>query len=160
MDIQTALLGGVIGLVSGLITAYVAMRLRLREERSRWSREVALKYATARADGAPLASSLAEQFGTGLLIVREPGQERQKYFLLPGIRLVVGRRGSADIQIAEPAASASHTAFEARESGAFVTDLGTNSGTFKNGARVTDAMRLESGDVVTIGQTHITFVQL
>src|SRR3954466_11101991 len=99
MDIETALVGGAIGLVSGLVTAYAAMRFRLREERARWSKEVALKYAAARADEAPLASSLAEQFGTCFLIVREPGHERRKRFLLPGTRLLVGRDAKADIRI-------------------------------------------------------------
>jgi hypothetical protein len=136
------------------------MRFRLREERAKWCQELALKYATARADAAPLASSLAEQFGTCLLIVREPGQERQKHFLLPGTRLVVGRSESAQIQLTETAASGKHSAFEVREAGVFVVDLGTANGTFMNGARVAEAARLESGDVVTIGQTHITFVQL
>ena len=160
MDIKTALVGGAIGLMSGLITAYAAMRFRLREERARWSKDVALKYAAARADGGSLASSLAEQFGTYVLIVREPGQERQKRFLLPSTRLVVGRSGAADISISDPAASLTHSAFEARESGVFVIDLGTTRGTLSNGVRVGQPTRLESGDVVTIGETHITFVQL
>jgi len=160
MDLGTAFVGGAVGLVSGLVTAYAAMRFRLREERAKWSRELALKYAAARADAAPMASSLAEQFGTSLLVVREPGQERQKHFLLPGTRLVVGRDESVQIRIAETAASRKHTAFEVREAGVFVVDLGTVDGTWMNGARVHEAARLESGDVVTIGQTHITFVEL
>lgn len=158
MDIGTALVGGAIGLVSGLITAYAAMRFRLREERLRWSKELALKYAAARADGTPLASSLAEQFGTCILIVREPDRERRKHFLLAGTRLVAGSNVTADIPI--PNASRSHAAFEVRESAVFVVDLGTGNGTLVNGARVTTPTRLESGDVVTIGQTHITFVRL
>lgn len=136
------------------------MRFRLREERAKWSKELALRYATARVDAAPLANSLAEQFGTCLLIVREPGHERQKHFLMPGARLVVGRHEQADIRIAEQEASRQHSAFEVREAGVFVVDLGTDSGTFSNGVRVAEAARLESGDVVTIGQTHINFVQL
>ena len=160
MDIATALVGGGIGLISGLVTTYAAMRFRLHEERTKWSKELALKYAVARADAAPLANSLAEQFGTSLLIVREPGQERRKHFLLPGTRLVVGRSSTAQIRIADAAASRQHSAFEVREAGVFVVDFGTYNGTFMNGARIAEATRLESGDVVTIGQTPITFVQL
>lgn len=160
MDLGTALIGGTIGLISGVITAYATMRFRLREERARWSKEVALKYTAARADGTSLANSLAEQFGTGLLIVHEPGKDRQKRFLLPGTRVVVGRQPGSDVQITDPAASRSHSAFEVRESGVFVIDLGTANGTLLNGARVAEATRLESGDVVTIGQAYITFVQI
>jgi FHA domain len=160
MDLGTAFVGGAVGLVSGLVTAYAAMRFRLREERTKWARELALKYAAARADAAPMASSLAEQFGTCLLIVREPGQERQKHFLLPGTRLVVGRSPRAQIQIVEESASQQHTAFEAREAGVFVVDLATLHGTLVNGRVFSQAARLESGDEVTIGQARITFVEL
>ena len=160
MDLGTAFLGGAVGLVSGLVTAYAAMRFRLREERATWARELALKFAAARADAGPMASSLAEQFGTCLLIVYEPGHERQKHFMLPGTRLVVGRAETADIRIAESAASRQHMAFEVREAGVFVTDFGSGNGIWLNGARVVNSARLESGDVVAIGQTHITFVAL
>jgi hypothetical protein len=160
MDLGTALVGGAIGLVSGLVTAYAAMRFRLREERTKWERDLALQYANARAGGAPPARSLAEQFGRSLLIVREPGRERQKHFLLPGTRLVVGRSDSADIHIAEEAASRQHAAFETRDNGVFVVDLGTGNGTTVNGPRIGGPQHLESGDVVSIGQTLITFVVL
>jgi pSer/pThr/pTyr-binding forkhead associated (FHA) protein len=160
MDLGTALVGGAVGLVSGLVTAYAAMRFRLREERAKWARELALKYATARADSGAVASSIAEQFGTCLVIVNEPGQGRQKHFLLPGTRLVVGGGPNVEIRIAEKAASQRHMGFELREAGAFVVDFHTVNGTWLNGTRIVDAARLESGDVVTIGETRITFLAL
>jgi hypothetical protein len=160
MDLQSILIGGIVGLVSGLITAYAAMRFRLREERDKWNKDLALKYAATHAESPTTASNLAEHFGVGVLIVHEPQQDRRKHFILPGTRLIVGRRNSAHIAIAEPMASLEHMAFEARESGVFAVDFSTN-GIFVCGEHLRrDAKRLESGDVVMIGNTQITFVAL
>jgi hypothetical protein len=63
MELQTALAGGVVGLISGVITAYVTMRFRLREERAKWQRELALRVATSRTDSGAMNDRLAEQFG-------------------------------------------------------------------------------------------------
>ena len=158
MDLGTALIGGAVGLVSGLATAYAAMRFRLREERAKSARELALRYAAARVDAGPVANSLAEQFGTSLVIVNEPALERRKYFLLPGTRALVGRIKDNDIVIAEPQASRRHMAFEVREAGTFAVDLGH--GTCINGTRIAGPTLLKSGDVVTIGDTRMIFVAL
>lgn len=160
MDLQMALVGGAVGLASGLITAYVAMRFRLREERAKWERDVALKYAAARAEGGAMTQSLGEQFGTYFVIVREPDQKSRKCFLMPGTRLIVGQSSSADICVAESSASRQHMAFDVRPAGVFAVDLQTANGIKVNGVPARASVKLESGDVVTIGQTNLTFVAL
>jgi len=158
VEFPTALAGGVIGLIPGLITAYVAMRFRLREERAKWQRELALRFATSQTDAAAVSERLAEQFGAYVIVVREPGKERRKYFLIPGTRLVAGGDPTADIPIAR--GSRRHMALEARPAGVFAIDLGTGEGIKVNGDRVSGSSRLESGDVVTVGDTDFTFVSL
>jgi len=158
VELQTALAGGVVGLVSGLITAYVTMRFRLREERGKWQRELALRFATSRTETGAMSERLAEQFGAYVIVLREPGKERRKYFLIPGTRLVAGRDASADIPIAQ--GSRRHLALEARPAGVFAIDLGTSDGIRVNGERVAGSSRLESGDVVTVGNAGFTFVSL
>ena len=90
----------------------------------------------------------------------EQPQARQKHFLVPGARLVVGRSIDVDICIDENAASGHHAAFEARDTGVFLIDFLTRNGTYVNGSRVVESVQIESGDVVTIGDTQIIFVAL
>ena len=96
----------------------------------------------------------------GKLIVQEPGQASCEYFIGPGPRVVVGRSDKVDIRISEIQATHQHTAFEARATGIYVIDFRTTNGTFLNGSRIAGPELLKSGDVVTIGQTRITFVGL
>jgi pSer/pThr/pTyr-binding forkhead associated (FHA) protein len=51
--------------------------------------------------------------------------------------------------------SSRHAVLEPRPDGLWVEDLGSTNGTFVNGARVTTARLLQSGDVVRIGQTDL-----
>jgi pSer/pThr/pTyr-binding forkhead associated (FHA) protein len=51
--------------------------------------------------------------------------------------------------------SSRHARFEPRPDGLWVEDVGSTNGTYVNGARVTSARLLHSGDVVRIGQTDL-----
>jgi pSer/pThr/pTyr-binding forkhead associated (FHA) protein len=51
--------------------------------------------------------------------------------------------------------SSRHARFEPRPDGLWVEDVGSTNGTYVNGARVTSARLLQSGDVVRIGQTDL-----
>jgi pSer/pThr/pTyr-binding forkhead associated (FHA) protein len=51
--------------------------------------------------------------------------------------------------------SSRHAQFEVRPDGLWLEDTGSTNGTFVNGARVTTARQLQTGDVVRIGQTDL-----
>lgn len=51
--------------------------------------------------------------------------------------------------------SSRHAQFEVRSDGLWLEDAGSTNGTFVNGARVTTARQLQTGDVVRIGQTDL-----
>jgi len=160
MTLQAIVIGGLVGLISGLITTYAGMRLRLHEERAKWTREFALKYAVTRSESPATAESLAAQFGVGILIVARPNQERVKHFIPPGSRFIVGGTDRADIRVREANVSHQHMVFEARSDGVFAIDFSTN-GIVVNGQVVlNDSRRLESGDVTSMGETQIIYVAL
>jgi pSer/pThr/pTyr-binding forkhead associated (FHA) protein len=160
MSITSLIISGAIGLVSGLVMAYVAMRIRLREERAKWKREIALKYVEAQSTAPTAAAMLTKEFGPGIVVVDTPGELRRKHFIPTGGRLVIGRSGDADININDPFLSRQHFAFEDRSNGVFVIDFHTHGGTILNGEPITAAVRLKTGDVLSIGDTKITFVAL
>ena len=75
---------------------------------------------------------------------------------LDGGRATIGRSKDCDIQLADPNASRRHA--ELRQEGAayWLIDLDSTNGSQVNGHRTARA-KLESGDVITIGSTDLTF---
>ena len=72
--------------------------------------------------------------------------------------LVAGRDENLDIPLgADGYASGRHARFARGQEGDVVEDLHSTNGTFVNGDRLTGVRRLVGGDVVTIGQTQLTY---
>jgi hypothetical protein len=72
--------------------------------------------------------------------------------------LVAGRGDGAAIQLgADGYASQRHARFLRGEDGDLVEDLGSTNGTFVNGEQLAGGHLLKQGDVITIGQTQLTY---
>jgi hypothetical protein len=185
MGLTDQLLSAAIGIVGGGASAYLALRMKARSERRAWERETALKMAHARAEALAAATArsthaekddaaaddskrglmpqvdpsatFAEQFGPGVLIVHLSATERDRVFLRPLGRLLIGRDGAADVCLKrEVLATRRHAFVETSEDGTVTCiDLATPNGTFVNGVRIEKQQRLYTGDVIKIGTTRI-----
>ena len=71
-------------------------------------------------------------------------------------QIIFGNGGDADVQLADPSVSPIHCLIELRDSGYYVADLGSTSGTVKQGQPVLDE-GLSSGDQITIGAFVVHF---
>jgi pSer/pThr/pTyr-binding forkhead associated (FHA) protein len=72
--------------------------------------------------------------------------------------LIAGRDLTSDIAVpADGYASARHARFHRGGQADMVEDLHSTNGTFVNGDQLTGSRALHSGDVVTIGQTQLTY---
>lgn len=70
-------------------------------------------------------------------------------------RLVkIGSVATANVPLQDPEVNRLHAAIELSDDEAVLKDLGTNSGTFLNGERIT-RRRIQDGDVIKIGQTTL-----
>ena len=67
----------------------------------------------------------------------------------------IGRSKSCDVTLRDQTASRSHAVLMRRESGWFVTDTNSKSGTFVNGRKVKDRMPVFPGDVIAMGSTAL-----
>jgi pSer/pThr/pTyr-binding forkhead associated (FHA) protein len=75
-----------------------------------------------------------------------------------GRDLVAGRDAGLDIPLgADGYASGRHARFGRDQDGDVVEDLRSTNGTYVNGDRLVGVRRLATGDVVTIGQTQLTY---
>lgn len=70
--------------------------------------------------------------------------------------VTIGRAAECAVRLADTSVSRRHAEVRASGDGWTVTDLGSTNGTRINGAIVTER-RLEDGDTITVGDSHITY---
>jgi hypothetical protein len=163
MNLETIIVSACVGVVTSAITAYITTRLKMKEERDKWRREFAFKFAEAQVTGDHVAEKIATQFAIGVLIKNPETPEREKIFVPPNCRLVVGRAPDNSIVIDDPRVSRHHFAFYANDADAFVEELaGGRSPTpiFLNGQRIIGRHRLGTDDLIVAGETKFRFHKL
>ena len=103
------------------------------------------------------AAAVAER-ASGRLVVMQSPELAEGTSIEIGRDLVAGRDENLEIPLgADGYASGRHARFARGQEGDVVEDLHSTNGTFVNGERVTGMRRLVAGDVVTIGQTQLTY---
>lgn len=71
-------------------------------------------------------------------------------------QIVIGHQADVQLDLDDPAVSPIHCMIELREDGYYLCDLGSESGTIKNGQRILDEA-LHSNDEIQLGQYKIVF---
>jgi hypothetical protein len=105
---------------------------------------------------AGLGRGAASRRSVRLVVQRSPSLGEGDEFPVDSAPVTVGRGGQNDLVLAgDDFASARHARIEARGDGVWVQDLDSTNGTYVNGSRVTDAQRLDSGDVLRVGETDL-----
>ena len=74
-------------------------------------------------------------------------------------RVSIGRSRDNDLFLPDQWLSRSHAEIQVRDDGCYVVDLGSKNGTLLNGARLEREERLRAGDVITLGEHLVTFVE-
>src|SRR5215470_9355438 len=64
---------------------------------------------------------------------------------------IIGSGSDCDIVVAQPRVSRRHCRFTELADGYLVEDLGSSNGTYVNGERIAEAMRVSAGDAITLG---------
>ena len=103
------------------------------------------------------AAAVAER-ASGRLVVMQSPELAEGTSIEIGRDLVAGRDENLEIPLgADGYASGRHARFARGQEGDVVEDLHSTNGTYVNGDRLTGVRRLVAGDVVTIGQTQLTY---
>lgn len=164
MDIATVLISGAVGAVTSAITAYFTSKMKVSEEREKWSRELTQKYAEALATSPGVAANMARQYGIAVLVMRSrvttDARSEGKYFIMPNSRHVVGRAPDCDINLDDPAISHHQVAFSADSSDVYVETMGARNPILINGKEIEGRVRLGSGDHVTVGKMRFEVLLL
>jgi hypothetical protein len=84
------------------------------------------------------------------------GEKLEAVQQFEGLQVVIGRGGDVGLALQDDSVSSLHTMIEDRDGQYFISDLGSKTGTFKNGNRILEES-LESGDELRIGEFRILF---
>jgi two-component system, cell cycle response regulator len=87
------------------------------------------------------------------------GPDTGKMVQLPGPELTVGRN-CADVALDDPTVSRRHARFYRTDGQFYVEDLGSSNGTYRGTEQVLEPMRLEDGDLVSLGRQTVLRVAL
>lgn len=89
-----------------------------------------------------------------LRIYRQDHLEGVKQFDLK--QIVIGHNADVQLDLNDSSVSPLHAVIEERETGYYLSDLGSQTGTLRNGQRILDE-KLESGDEIKIGPFRLQF---
>jgi hypothetical protein len=95
--------------------------------------------------------------GVAQLVVLAPDAYRGRRIELLKRDTVIGRAESCDVCLDDPYLSRAHAVLRLRGDAVYVEDLGSSAGTSLNGAAVTRARELHSGDLVTLADVRLRF---
>jgi phosphoserine phosphatase RsbU/P len=90
-------------------------------------------------------------------IVIESSDGSRQRFQVAKERVTIGRARDSDIFLPDQWLSRHHAEIQEREGTFFLLDLGSKNGTLLNGERVRQQRRLQHGDVIALGEHHLTF---
>src|SRR5688572_20657827 len=93
------------------------------------------------------------------LTIESADGTRQRFHLWKE-RVTVGRARSCDVFLPDQWLSRQHAEIRLRNGDYFVADLESKNGTLLNGERVGEERKLRHGDVISLGEHHLTFSTL
>ena len=92
------------------------------------------------------------------LLVVEKGHDKGKAIPIPvGGTVIIGRDSSTALPLRDTMTSRMHCKIQQQEDGFYLTDLESMNGTYLNGEKVRELVKLEHGDLIKIGDTLFTF---
>ncbi|MBN2147451.1 MAG: FHA domain-containing protein [Anaerolineales bacterium] len=81
-----------------------------------------------------------------------------KHFLIEEL-FYIGREPSNELPLPDRKASRRHALIQHKEQAYVITDLNSSNGTYVNEQRITAPTLIQIGDVIVIGDTHLTLTQ-
>lgn len=90
------------------------------------------------------------------LIIKSPGRAPERV-AVDQLRMTIGRSARNDVCLRDPFASRVHAEIRREGNIYFLRDLNSANGTYRNGLRIAEAVPLDDGDVICIGETELVF---
>ena len=85
------------------------------------------------------------------------GEQRSTIFPLYADQVIIGRIDSADLQLDDGRVSRLHARVRRQDLGFVLEDLDSRAGTQVNGSAIQTLHRLQDGDHIQVGDTHLLY---
>ncbi len=108
--------------------------------------------------GLPAVYPVTVHPGRGCLLQIYPARVNAEMMRLNNRRTILGRDPSCDVTVEDNAASRTHAAIDADETGYHIIDLGSTNGTYVNDELVRDRRVLRGGELIRLGSTILKFM--
>ena len=105
-------------------------------------------------EGVPPESAAGDPVHLLLLLDENAPPKRYPLHSLP---VIVGRTSPADLVLEGPTVSRRHCRMELADGELRLSDLASTNGTFVNGTRLTEAIPLEDGDTISVGEYRLRY---
>lgn len=158
MDVVEILAGALVAIVTSAVTAYITVRLQSRAERSKWDREIAVKYSALRMRDPQAAVRLATDTGQAALVVVHADGTRDKHPIPKMGTLLIGREQECDISVCGDDISGLHARVHSEGNCIYIEDVKSTNGVLLNGRQIDRRARLVNGDTFQIGSTTFEMV--
>lgn len=113
-------------------------------------------------ENAPVIQKTEQLPSRGPYLVVSGGPDESQEYPLWGEMITIGRasrEATWEIRLTDRSVSRPHARLEHREDGIYLVDLESVNGTLLNNEQVQKPTLLKDGDVIAIGETHLTFHQ-
>lgn len=115
---------------------------------------IVLRWSRQQTDTSPKVGSMTADPYVFELSIRKEGAPDRHFPLSQGT-YVVGRSGACEICIPVSSISRRHASISLKDGQVWVEDLDSLNGTFVNGVRIEEAVRLSPGEIVTLGELEL-----
>ncbi len=88
-----------------------------------------------------------------LALIAESGLSVGNVYPLSESRLIIGRRMDASVPVEDTKVSRDHAVVDRRNGHCLLVDLGSTNGTYLNGRKINEAMRIKIGDHIRVGNS-------
>jgi len=106
----------------------------------------------------PLEPVFADAAVPGIVLIRLRSGRAPEQLAIYARPMTIGKDAGVDIVLDEPGVDDRHARLTWNDRGATLWDVGTESGVYVNGSRVTNRL-LQSGDAIVIGEALLLYVQ-
>jgi pSer/pThr/pTyr-binding forkhead associated (FHA) protein len=154
MDLETI----VVSFAVSLVTAYVTSMLNIRAEFIKWKNNFPFEFAKAKSESQLKAGELAKQYAAGFLI----STDKEKYvaFIPRDAAITVGRGSNNDMILNDMTVSRNHLMVISEGDSVFLRDLEPTNPTYLNGKRIETKTKVNTGDIIKIGETILKFNEI
>lgn len=154
MDLETIIISAAVSIVAAYITSW----LNIRAEIIKWKNNFPFEFAKAKSENQLEAREIAKQYAAGFLISID--KKKNVAFIPRNATITVGRGSNNDMILDDITVSRNHLMVISEDDSVFLKDLEPTNPTYLNGSKIETRTKVNTGDIIKIGDTTLKFNEI